>query len=59
MFRNENSLIFEHAITASGNKPVMKVCNTRRDEGIPPLKVMASLSGLQWGGLGVKGLHHM
>lgn len=29
-------------------KTVMKLCSTRRDEGIPPLKVMASLLGLQW-----------
>lgn len=44
---NEKSLIYRYAVTASGNKTVMKLCSVRRDEGIPPLKVMASLLGLQ------------
>lgn len=49
MFMNlKKTLIYRFAMTASGKKTVMKLCSMRRDEGIPPLKVMASLLGLQW-----------
>lgn len=43
----KNPLIYRYTITASGEKTVMKLSSMRRDEGIPPLKVMASLLGLQ------------
>lgn len=48
VYEFKKTLIYRYAITASGKKTVMKLCSMRRDEGIPPLKVMASLLGLQW-----------